>query len=405
MDQILSVAAILIAAGVQDGSIEMLSIGIIVGYYQILNAGSGYIKKKKVVTKEVLLGLKDSAFYHYFINASDEQLILKYGFTRAVLNDLFEDIKPFYQKYNFWNGKNNAGLHLHKRKRQPRRQKFNHVVVILLALYFLKVNGDIGDISCYFGEPPTIISVNINYGLLLLELAMYKNKYGKISWPNQHELEFLCTVSASKYPDLAKYKIWGFIDGFKSACFRPTCEYKQNAYYSGYVGKHVFNNILLFDCLGRIRFCQLVMPGNCSDSRACSITNYDINTSYYNKVCEIFTNAGYNVLADSAFRLGNGTISTQDFLFENVANPSHFISMRQSAEWGMRICQSYKRIKNKLSADSRKSYLILRVTCHMVNYGAAKGMPNQIRSVFGESFYEHYMLPEDCRFTTWQHTI
>ena len=123
MDQILSVAAILIAAGVQDGSIEMLSIGIIVGYYQILNAGSGYIKKKKVVTKEVLLGLKDSAFYHYFINASDEQLILKYGFTRAVLNDLFEDIKPFYQKYNFWNGKNNAGLHLHKRKRQPRRQK------------------------------------------------------------------------------------------------------------------------------------------------------------------------------------------------------------------------------------------------------------------------------------------
>ena len=47
MDQILSVAAILIAAGVQDGSIEMLSIGIIVGYYQILNAGSGYIKKKK----------------------------------------------------------------------------------------------------------------------------------------------------------------------------------------------------------------------------------------------------------------------------------------------------------------------------------------------------------------------
>mgnify|MGYP001332099552 CR=1 FL=1 len=42
------------------------------------------------MTKEVLLGLKDSAFYHYFINASDEQLILKYGFTRAVLNDLFE---------------------------------------------------------------------------------------------------------------------------------------------------------------------------------------------------------------------------------------------------------------------------------------------------------------------------
>ena len=41
----------------------------------------------------------------------------------------------------------------------------------------------------------------------------------------------------------------------------------------------------------------------------------------------------------------------------------------------------------------------------MVNYGAEKGMPNQIRSVFGESFYEHYMLPEDWRFTTWQHTI
>ena len=101
MDQILSVAAILIAAGVQDGSIEMLSIGIIVGYYQILNAGSGYIKKKKVVTKEVLLGLKGSAFYHYFINASDEQLILKYGFTRAVLNDLFEDIPMFLPWYSY----------------------------------------------------------------------------------------------------------------------------------------------------------------------------------------------------------------------------------------------------------------------------------------------------------------
>ena len=98
---------------------------IIYYYYKIIinDNASGYKYKKKVVTKEVLVGLKKSPFWKYYTNGSDEQLLLKFGFCRKELNELFVIIKPYYDNYTFSNGKNKDGLRLKLRKRKPSRKK------------------------------------------------------------------------------------------------------------------------------------------------------------------------------------------------------------------------------------------------------------------------------------------
>ena len=60
--------------------IIFITISILYYYYKIIiNNESGYVYKKKVVTKDVLLGLTKSPFWRYMKNGNDEQLILKFG--------------------------------------------------------------------------------------------------------------------------------------------------------------------------------------------------------------------------------------------------------------------------------------------------------------------------------------
>ena len=135
--------------------------------------------------------------------------------------------------------------------------------------------------------------------------------------------------------------------------------------------------------LGKIRFAKLANCGNCVDSVAAA------RGGYYDLAKQAYLAGGFNVLVDSAFRLGYGTIATNNALLDISGNPSHLVSMRQSAEWGMRIIQCWKRLKCPGKPCKRRIYLNLIVVCHLVNFLQSNGMPNQIRSTFGDQFEEY----------------
>eukprot|EP00944_MAST-04C_sp_MAST-4C-sp1_P003294 g3294.t1 len=235
MDNNTFIGLLLMVVGIIDNDMELALSGIICASYYCHQLRSSYAYRKKYVTKGVLKGLRSSQFWYYFNNATDDQLILKYNLNRVALNKLFDIVLPFYNQYRYDPHRSRgAKLVLVLRKRRSKTNNtFNHIVVVCLTIYYLKSQGDINDIAEYFGEPPSCISTNINYGLLLLELALLDNPQAEIRWPTDSELELLAEVTGKKYTDLRKYKIWGFIDGFKSTTMRSKNYFFQNANYSG----------------------------------------------------------------------------------------------------------------------------------------------------------------------------
>jgi len=196
------------------------------------------------------------------------------------------------------------------------------------------------------------------------------------------EMEFLSQLSGEKYPRIARHKIWSFMDGFKSNLQRPNDELIQNCNYSGYVGQHCVNNVVLFDILGKIRFCKLAQPGKTPDSVAAS------RGGYYSKAKAAFDAGGYNCITDSAFRLGFGTLATTNRMLNFAAYPRDFVSIRQSAEWGMKIMQQWRRLSLPASHFKRRCYLNLVVVAHLCNFINQNNLPNQIRTVMGSEFFE-----------------
>eukprot|EP00944_MAST-04C_sp_MAST-4C-sp1_P004341 g4341.t1 len=237
---------------------------------------------------------------------------------------LWEIVSPFYKRYRW---KKDGELALCMRRRKLRGESsVEGPTLIALVLFYLRSSANLNTIAIVFGTPPTTIHYHIVNGLLLLETALANNEETKIQWPTIDEMKHLCVIGASKYPRLRNYKIWGFMDGFKSNTMRPKNDNVQSANYSGYVGKHCVNNVLLMDVLGKIRFAKLANCGNCVDSVAAA------RGGYYDLAKQAYLAGGFNVLVDSAFRLGYGTIATNNALLDISGNPSHLVSMRQSAE-------------------------------------------------------------------------
>ena len=55
---------------------------------------------------------------------------------------------------------------------------------------------------------------------------------------------------ARKYPTLAEYNVWGWVDGVKFKVKVPK-DSRQNAYYTAFKKMHVVNNVVAFDATGR----------------------------------------------------------------------------------------------------------------------------------------------------------
>ena len=145
------------------------------------------------------------------------------------------------------------------------------------------------------------------------------------------------------------------IDGLHLMVEKSAIERVQQRFYNRWTHDHHIKNVFVFAPNGKVVIAGFNFHGKCHDS---DVTDY---CGIYDKFRELQARNGIKCTADLAF-----TGSEFPFLIKSGLSytaPTIYrarimdkdTSMRQSAEWGMRLYQvSYPRIRDKLKFSTHK---------------------------------------------------
>ena len=192
----------------------------------------------------------------------------------------------------------------------------------------------------------------------------------------------------------------GFVDGcsIKIQCTSETAI--QNAYYDGFVCDTTVNNVFLFSPEGKIVHAAYNFPGSWHDSAVA----FDLIETVLRMGDQ---GLDYAFCVDQGFpRMGRlqcrfvGPYSKQ-FLRQLDAEIrelllvriQRYISLGQSAEWGMRGLQgSFTRLKSRLTSNSRMQKLIFETILLNNNFRTTYVGFNQIATVFNPHYDQYINL-------------
>ena len=190
-----------------------------------------------------------------------------------------------------------------------------------------------------------------------------------------------------RYPSM--FGMFAVVDGLKLALHPPKNFNIQNAYYNGWTHDHYVSNVFLFTPDGCCAYCVLNSPGSWHDS--------DVSAAgHLYEILDERVPDGYFAVADSAFPvLGSdghhirrapkeGETATLAAMNLTPAQAIDLVSIRQSAEWGMRALQgSFGRLKRRMPwEDCRVRGTILENCVRLLNFRSRIVGINQIRTVW-----------------------
>ena len=185
------------------------------------------------------------------------------------------------------------------------------------------------------------------------------------------------------------FGMFAFLDGMKIPLQQSSDDDVQNACYNGWTCNHYVSNILLFTPDGCIVYAVLNCPGTWHDSSVSQLGGL------YNTLEEKVP-PGYFVVADSAFPVHGddgahikrppkkGESNTRRHLHLTATQIQDLVSMRQSAEWGVKSLEgTFTRLKKQFPwQDHGNRGTILENCVMMVNLRARLVGLNQIRVVW-----------------------
>ena len=170
----------------------------------------------------------------------------------------------------------------------------------------------------------------------------------------------------------------------------PTSNAAQRPFYNGWKSDHFVINLLLFGPDGKIRAAMLNCPGCMHDSELAGFGD----PSICKKIDDMCDKHGAKCVMDSAFCTRNreSIIKSvpRDQIFASAENAHEALirdaalSVRQSAEWGMRALQgSMPRLKSRWKFEENDERLVsLAMIALLHNYRTDNLPANQIRNVF-----------------------
>ena len=203
----------------------------------------------------------------------------------------------------------------------------------------------------------------------------------KIGVPSRSRIEVYKEVIKQRHPALEDVGL--SMDGLRLASEAPGSFVVQNNYYNGWKHNHCVASIFVFAPDGTIIF----MVTNCAGSQHDS-TLADLG-GIYEKLRVLYEETGVKCCVDSAFSTKN-----RPYLIKSAQSPAEdeahkrfceqATSMRQSAEWGMRVLQSsFPRMKDKIvmkdTDETRKS---IKLFALLSNFRSNCVGINQIRNVY-----------------------
>lgn len=278
--------------------------------------------------------------------------------------------------------------------RDPRGRKELLPMSGQLGLYLMYIGSKMGikHICLLFGVTPSSCSRVIIKMMHKLVRVLKRNDFAAVRFPSEEKACDFAELISSREPQ-AKNVI-GFMDGLSLHTECTSEQLTQNAFYNGYHGDTMVNNVLAYGPDGKVFFCCLNYPGSWHDAAIVQEMMAFLRDKIGDfKICvdQGFPRSG------SAFDILVGPYSERTarrlspILREHLlAMAAVYTSLRQASEWGMRALQAtFPRLKNRLPSNASKRKLVLQSIILVHNLRTELVGLNQIATVFNAEYVQY----------------
>ena len=248
-------------------------------------------------------------------------------------------------------------------------------------------------LALIFGVLPNTVTTIINKMSKRIVIALQNHPLAKIQFPTIDEIQELCEMVREREPMIDD--VFGFLDGLALPVQCSPDLNIQNAFYNGYYGDTMVNNIILFSPKGKIIYTAFNCPGSWHDSTVPEqLKDLVIEMDLMYKICVdqgfprsgIFQDKFVGPLSRKARKRLSPVLRKAVLVMHNK-----YVSLRQSSEWGMRGLQgTFSRLKSRLTSDNYTRYLLIYSIFLLSNLRIEFAGLNQIATVFN-FHYEQYI--------------
>ena len=247
-------------------------------------------------------------------------------------------------------------------------------------------------LALLFGVLPNTVTAIINNMSKLIVKSLQHHPAARIQFPNIQEIQQLCELVRVREPSVDD--VFGFLDGLALPVQCSPDLHVQNAFYNGYYGDTMVNNIILFAPTGKIIYAVFNCPGSWHDSIVAEPLKQlivDMDVPYKICVDQGFPRSG--VLQDKFVGpLSKKARRQLSPILRKAILEIHnkYVSLRQSSEWGMRGLQgTFSRLKARLSSDKFKRSLLIYSILLLSNFRIEFAGLNQIATVFNAHYLQY----------------
>ena len=272
-----------------------------------------------------------------------------------------------------------------------RPSKLNFRAQLGLFLMWCCSRMKIKELCLLFGCVPSSAHRYLKKMLSRAAPILRKHPDAVVKFPDVPEMARLANLVALREPRVRN--VVGFVDGCSIKIECTSEPNIQNAYYDGFTCDTCVNNVLLFSPEGKILFAAINFPGSWHDSAV----SFDLIRTVLDAVGDedfaFCVDQGFprsGLLQDkfvgpySKKFLKKLDAVVRELLLERI---HRYISLRQSAEWGMRALQgTFTRLKSRLTSNNRMRKLIIETVILLSNFRTAHVGLNQIATVFNPHY-------------------
>lgn len=264
-----------------------------------------------------------------------------------------------------------------------------------LLLFYLGSTMQLKYLCLLFGVSPTTASEIIWNLIDKVILYLSLDRHSKIIFPKRAQMEYYAHLVSLREPTVTN--VIGFVDGLSLPVQCGDDDLSQAEMYNGYRSDTHCNNVLCFNPLGIVMYAAINYPGSWHDSTVavdlCQLAILKLAPhSFALCVDQGFPRSGdledVFVGPISKKRRRNLSDIVKDALLTQHAK---YISLRQSAEWGMRSLQgTFTRLKSRLTSDKQKRSKLIHCIILLHNFRTHHVGLNEIAEVFNPE-YEKYL--------------
>jgi hypothetical protein len=318
------------------------------------------------LTRASLVLPEDSPLDQMLSSGDDGGFICCFGLNVHAFQVLLNSFTPIYESLAI----NTKTYEVHARSR-PRVGKVTAKRGLALTLCWFRTKGEQHFLSLISGLTPSMTAVTIHLGIHALRACLHQLPQAKIAFPSPQEIELYSYIMNTQYPQLNG--CFAVLDGLKIQVQWTGNTSQQEAYYNCWASMHCINNVFLFAPSGCIIASVTNAPGSWHISYVARVGGI------YSAIAE-FVPPRYFAIADSAFSAPalDGRLRTTD------KHDPVILSIRQTAEWGMRGFQSaFPRFTaQQLWHQPQFRKLSLECACMLFNFRTNLVGLNQIRTVW-----------------------